>query len=243
MLKEWLGSTSLDRFRRTVLHRRAIAVPGGAQIVPILLSWSTLDHVLPPDVELELYVQGSRATALPPRQAADVRTLLRANVAVYVRHVEQHDPRLRRVVDGFDADLGPATLDISVLPDDAFGRGWRFSDEDTFVAQALGQTDFYFRANTLVEDEPFREEMAAQATNESSTLLVARLGPGDFLYLPARWWHVAVCRETSLALHVAVRPRPISTTVELPADEKPDEKLSTGDLAVVSELPSAIAPR
>ena len=41
-------------------------------------------------------------------------------------------------------------------------------------------------------------------TAERSQLCAATLIAGDFLYLPARWWHMAVCQEDALSISVGV---------------------------------------
>jgi ribosomal protein L16 Arg81 hydroxylase len=46
--------------------------------------------------------------------------------------------------------------------------------------------------------------MFARFAAETSALCTATLVPGDFLYLPARWWHMAVCRENALSISVGV---------------------------------------
>jgi ribosomal protein L16 Arg81 hydroxylase len=37
-------------------------------------------------------------------------------------------------------------------------------------------------------------------------LHTSRLLPGDWLHVPARWWHMAKCLEDSLSISVGVRP-------------------------------------
>jgi ribosomal protein L16 Arg81 hydroxylase len=39
---------------------------------------------------------------------------------------------------------------------------------------------------------------------ETSPLQTARLFPGDVLYLPALWWHMARCVEDSLSIALGV---------------------------------------
>lgn len=41
---------------------------------------------------------------------------------------------------------------------------------------------------------------------ETSPIATARLLPGDWLYVPARWWHVATYLEDSLSSSVGVLP-------------------------------------
>jgi ribosomal protein L16 Arg81 hydroxylase len=43
---------------------------------------------------------------------------------------------------------------------------------------------------------------------ETSPLQTARLVPGDLLYVPARWWHMALCEVDALSISVGVARTP-----------------------------------
>jgi ribosomal protein L16 Arg81 hydroxylase len=36
--------------------------------------------------------------------------------------------------------------------------------------------------------------------------MTATLVAGDFLYIPSRWWHMALCKEDALSISVGLMP-------------------------------------
>lgn len=64
--------------------------------------------------------------------------------------------------------------------------------------------DYDVRANTVAAGQPAHPDVFARFAAETSALCTATLVPGDFLYLPSRWWHMALCREDALSISVGV---------------------------------------
>lgn len=209
MLREWLGTTSLDELRAEHLRRSPLARPSSVVDPVGLLDWERLAAVLAaepgPDV---LVVARGRLLPFPaPRALDELRGYLRLGVGLCVRHAERCHPALRAVADAFDVDLGAAQVQLFVTPGETHGFGWHYDDEDVFIAQTAGVKDYYFRANTVAADRAAHGSVFGCYAEETSPLCTATLCPGDFLYVPARWWHMAMCRETSLSVSVGVRPR------------------------------------
>jgi 50S ribosomal protein L16 3-hydroxylase len=202
MLLDWLGGTSLDEFRDRWLRVAPKAQPGTACAARELLDWGVLDRVLhsAPDT---LVVSGGRLLAIPPpRSLEDLAACFAAGIGLCIRHAERHDPGLARLAAAFD-DLGTARVQLFATPGRSHGFGWHYDDEDVFIAQTEGVKDYYFRANT-VADQPASPAMFARFFEEASTLCTATLLAGDFLYLPSRWWHMAICHQDALSISIGV---------------------------------------
>jgi 50S ribosomal protein L16 3-hydroxylase len=103
---------------------------------------------------------------------------------------------------------GSAHVQLFVTPGRTHGFGWHYDDEDVFILQTVGVKDYYFRANTVAAEVAAHPDAFARFDVETSPLCTARLLAGDFLYLPARWWHMATCERDALSISVGVeRPR------------------------------------
>ena len=77
-----------------------------------------------------------------------------------------------------------------------------------FIAQTAGAKSYYFRPNTVDRDAPLGSQPDfTEYTRETSPMHNARLIAGDWLYIPARWWHVALCEEDALSISVGVLPK------------------------------------
>ena len=137
----------------------------------------------------------------------DLRRLMAARLGLVIRRSERHDPELAQLARAFARDLpGEVHVQLYVTPAGTQTFGWHYDFEDVFIAQTLGTKDYYFRKNTVEVDTPFPPRDFSGFHTECSVLQTATLVPGDFLYIPSRWWHMAVCREDSLSISVGVMP-------------------------------------
>jgi 50S ribosomal protein L16 3-hydroxylase len=203
MLAQWLGSLSSTEFEASCLGRAAIALPGTAASACERLSWPVLDRVLrgAPDT---LVVAGGQLLDTPaPRTLAELRRNFANGVGVCIRRAERHDAGLAEVASAFSI-LGTAHVQVFATPGGTHGFGWHFDDEDVFIAQTAGCKDYYFRANTVVSRQSASARMFARYPRETSALYTSTLVAGDFLYMPARWWHMAICKDDALSLSVGV---------------------------------------
>lgn len=214
MLRTWLGPVSLDAFRAEHLQRAPLAQPSTVPNVAELLDWDRVGNVLAatdpaPDV---LVVAGGKLLPFPPpRDLHELRAYLRMGIGLCVRHSERCDPGLRAVADAFESDVGESQVQLFITPGGTHGFSWHYDDEDVFIAQTLGTKDYYFRANTVAADVKAHGSVFQRYHDETSPLCTANLIAGDFLYIPARWWHMAVCSEDALSVSVGVFPRPLTT--------------------------------
>jgi 50S ribosomal protein L16 3-hydroxylase len=208
VLPAWLGPTPVDDFLASGLGRIPCAAPGTTRDVSAVVDWAAVDRVLAaspaPDV---LVVARGQLLPLPaPRSLRDARCYLDAGIGFVVRCAERQDAAIAAVTAAVGRDVGgDARAQLFVTPARSHGFGWHYDHEEVFIAHTAGVKDYYFRANTVdppVWGQPPRSERFGQ---EQSPVCTARLVAGDFLYLPAGWWHMALCVEESLSISVGVR--------------------------------------
>ena len=202
MLDAWLGTLSLSTFRSEYLRRAPVAQPG--TVDPAVLDWQRLGEILPvaPPRDVLVVARGDLLAYPPPTALDELRAYFRMGIGLALHHTEACHPALRVIADDF-ARIGPSHVQMFVTPGGTHGFGWHFDDEDVFIAQTVGVKDYYFRANT-VANQTAEPAAFARHAEETSPLMSATLCAGDFLYLPARWWHMAICRETALSISVGV---------------------------------------
>ncbi len=211
MLASWLGDVALDEFRTRHLGQTPIARPGTARTALPVLDWAILGEVLattapPPDV---LVVARGQLLPYPaPRDLTELRAYFRIGVGLGMRHTQRCHANLRRVADAFERDLGASQVQIFATPGAGqHGFSWHYDDEDVFIAQTAGVKDYYFRPNTVSPEVTAHATVFQRFHDETSPIHTATLVPGDFLYIPARWWHMAICKEDALSISVGVFPR------------------------------------
>ncbi len=210
LFPEWLPPLDVATFRQTFLGKQPFAQPGAARAAVPLFGWETIDRVLRSDLPLDVLTpsRGQLVDVPQPRCLADVQRLMKLGVSVVVRASERHDPALAALAASF-ADVVPGEVHVQlyVTPGGTNSYGWHYDFEHVFIAQTLGAKDYYFRDNTVARDTVLGDALDFQIfREEKSPLFSARLLPGDWLYIPARWWHLVKCAEDSLSISVGVMP-------------------------------------
>jgi 50S ribosomal protein L16 3-hydroxylase len=208
VLPTWLGATTIAAFRSSVLGRAPCASPGTTGDVIAVVDWAAVDRVLAaspaPDV---LVVARGHLLPLPaPRSLREARSFLDAGIGFVVRFAERQDAAIAAVTAALGDEVGgDAHAQLFVTPGRSHGFGWHYDHEEVFIAQTAGVKDYYFRANTVDPPVWGQRPRSERFGLERSPVCTARLVAGDFLYLPAGWWHMAECREESLSISIGVR--------------------------------------
>jgi hypothetical protein len=202
-LTDWLGDVALDDFRKRYLHVAPLAQPMTTLSSQALLDWAALDRLLARTPDALVVARGRLLRMPQPRSVIELRGYFEAGIGLALRHTERQLPELAALASSF-REIGTPHVQAFVTPAGKHGFGWHYDDEDVFIAQTVGVKDYYFRANTVAADEPARPDMFSRFSAESSPLCTATLVAGDFLYLPARWWHMALCQEDALSISVGV---------------------------------------
>jgi len=210
MLSQWLQPHDLAWFFAHHFHRAPLALPGGARETATELPWTRLDPILAaePVPDVLCVARGELRDEQAPRSLASTQALFARGTGFVLRHAERRDQALARLAASFAADL-PGTVNVQLFATagGTHGFGWHYDFEDVFLVQTEGVKDYYLRANTVDPHCPVgtRPDFSAIA-RERSPLATARLLPGDWLYIPARWWHVALPAADSLSISLGVFP-------------------------------------
>jgi 50S ribosomal protein L16 3-hydroxylase len=210
VLARWLAPTTVDEFTRSHLQRLPYARPSAAMDARAACSWHTVERLFQNrPAPAFLAVRGAKLIDVPaPASLVDVQSLLRDGVAFVIRRTERYDSGLQSIATDFASDLpGEVHIQLFVTPAGSRGFGWHYDFEDVFIAQVEGTKRFYFRENTVDLDTP-RDAVPdfAALARETTPLAGACLAPGDWIYLPTRWWHVARSVDDCISMSVGVYP-------------------------------------
>jgi 50S ribosomal protein L16 3-hydroxylase len=207
MLREWLEPTTLEDFVGAHLGRQAWARPGAALDALSMLDWPALGRLLErPALDLIWVARGQGLELSSPASLAEARAQLAVGIGFVIRRAERHDAELARLARHLVRDLpGRAQIQLFVTPGGTHGFGWHYDAEHVFIVQTAGVKDYFFRENTVTRETPHAVRYDfGRFRDETSPLQIARLLPGDVLYLPALWWHMAQCVEDSLSISLGV---------------------------------------
>ena len=208
MLERWLGPMPLETFQSDHLHSRAHAGSKTAASEASHFGWKELGKLLASGQSLDALVvaKGQTIPMPPPRELIEMRGLLRSGIGLVIRQAESLHPALAALARNLTRDVpGRAHVQVFVTPEDSHSFGWHYDFEEVFILQTEGVKDYFFRANTVDPEASLGEQPDFELVRgETSPLMTARLLPGDWLYLPARFWHAARCTEPSLSLSVGI---------------------------------------
>jgi ribosomal protein L16 Arg81 hydroxylase len=210
VFEQWLGDASRADFLREVYLTRPHAVAQRGVPFVTRLTWETLHRVLPACDPRDLLVvrDGRLWRGADPGSRAEAEALFADGYSLVVRHAERLDAGLAELAEGFAADFGArVAIQLYATPQGRHSFGWHYDAEEVFILQTIGTKRYFVRENT-VRPRPLLEAMPRnmEYEKEGSPLLTCPLAPGDWLYIPAGFWHVARATEHSLSISIGVLP-------------------------------------
>jgi ribosomal protein L16 Arg81 hydroxylase len=186
---------------------------GGALEFVSLATWETVHAILArPGVDI-LIVQNSDLLRGSVPTYEQVRSHHAAGSTIVIRNAERHHDGLERLASGFFADFrAPIDVHLYLTPAGQSGFGWHYDAEDVFILQTAGAKEYSLRKNT-VNPWPVVEAIPRdmQYEREIMPLMNCTLAAGDWLYIPAGYWHKAVAADPkfeSISIAVGVMSVP-----------------------------------
>lgn len=206
-IDDWLGDMSKRDFVAEYFHKLPYSVSGGAAGYGDLCDWPAVERLLGAnDVDVMVCRRGERYTGASPQTPEEARRLRDEGYTVLIRHAERHDKRLGDLAGSFARDFGGSVnVHVYATPPDQFGFGWHYDAEDVFIVQTAGSKEYSLRKNT-VHPWPLLETLPVdmQFEREIMPLMRCALTAGDWLYIPAGYWHMAVAKQPAISVAVGV---------------------------------------
>lgn len=207
MLERWLDVPK--EFKTSQYGRAPFAVPGGAKRAARLLTWPVLGQVTAaPGRDVLVARNGVLRRGTDPETLEQARALFEDGWTVAYRDAHRWDLALAELARAFSADLGGScAIQLYATPQDRFGFNWHYDAEEVIILQTSGVKEYFFRPNT-VNPRPRIDAMPKdmQYEREKSLLYACTLQAGDWLHLPAGWWHKAEARRDSFSISAGLLP-------------------------------------
>lgn len=207
MLQKLLGDIPATKFLVEHFYRTPFALPGGCRE---LIDWDatkTCERLLPqPDLDLLVTREGHPWPGAAVNSAELGQAALAEGYTLCIRHADRHDPALAELAAAFQQDfLAPIDVHVYCTPAERPGFSWHYDAEDVFILQTEGTKDWWLRKNT-VNPWPLVETIPADMRygREIMPALQCTLAAGDWLYIPAGYWHrtSATAQSTSLSIGI-----------------------------------------
>ena len=207
VLKQLLGSISPAAFMQEHFLRLQFALAGGCSHLAACGDWPVVERVLcSPGADVIVGSAEQRYEGKSPNSLEEARQLLTHGMTVGFRHAEKHDDSLAELARRFATDFAaPIDIHLYCTPAGKPGFGWHYDAEDVFVLQTRGKKEWWLRKNT-VNPWPLVETLPKDMRYEREIMPAMRclLAAGDWLYIPAGYWHRTECLEESISLSVGI---------------------------------------
>jgi 50S ribosomal protein L16 3-hydroxylase len=209
ILEELLAPSSLEAFLAKHYRRNPMALPSTASRFDGLLQWDMVKEIIENGHEDVCYPRQGKL----PDYDFDKVTYSEAQLAfqrgrtVLVRHSERSHPHLRKIAEDFYSIFKkPIDIQLYFTPAGEEGFDWHYDLEDVFIIQSYGKKEFLLRKNTVNPNPGMGPLPKDQHFELESTRAQHRcvLHAGDWLYIPAGYWHKARAVEDSHHLSVGV---------------------------------------
>jgi 50S ribosomal protein L16 3-hydroxylase len=207
ILQKLLGEIPAARFLAENFYRTPLALPGGCREWIAWDAATTCERLLPqPELDLLVTREGHPWPGLPVNTPELGQQALEEGYTLCIRHAERHDPALAELAAEFERDfLAPIDVHVYCTPAERPGFSWHYDAEEVFILQTEGTKEWWLRKNTvnpwpLVETIP--EDM--RYSREIMPVMQCTLTAGDWLYIPAGYWHRTAAVERSTSLSVGI---------------------------------------
>jgi ribosomal protein L16 Arg81 hydroxylase len=212
ILEELIQPLSLPQFAAEYLYKQPYAAPLKAARFKDLISWELLDQIFSSGHRNCWLPQMGHLPSTPELQSgqltsAQAREGFRQGRTVLVRKAERVHPALSPIArDFFNLLRGPVDIQLYGTPAGQQGFDWHYDVEDVFVIQSVGEKEFFLRENTITQ-RPLAKTLPKDLQYEkevSQQRLRCLLKAGDWLYIPAGYWHKAHAITDSFHLSIGV---------------------------------------
>jgi len=204
-----LQGTDLAQFNATHWGQEPLAGASVAAGAADSCKWQELDSLLKARPDDVLVVAAGRNLSVPaPAALPQLHGLFAAGIGIAIRKAERHSTSLAGVCAEFAREVpGEQRVIVFATPARTHGFGWHYDIEDVFIVQTEGDKEYLFRKNTVADPAScLGQPDFSLYERETSPIMSCRLLPGDWLYIPRGFWHVAYAHRDSLSISIGVLP-------------------------------------
>ena len=203
---------TLEQFLKVFYEKEPYASPDQALEFCKILSWSTLQEIFRIQSEDSWPVrQGHISKEFANSKGKLIPDLARCAFAnghsIVVRHAEKGNMQLKMIAEEFQNFFQRSVdLQVYLTPAGQEGFGWHYDVEEVFIIQTQGRKEFRLLKNT-VTPRPlslFTAENSQFSFEQKAPEIRYLLQAGDWLYIPAGYWHKAKALSDSFHISVGV---------------------------------------
>jgi len=218
-LSQLLGGPDKTReFLGRNFTRLPFSVAGGASQLKHYLDWSVVERSFKEKKSTIRIVKDGRMTEFNLDQDyAKAKYYYNQGHSIWVKNAERSIDILNDLAKDFSSSFYTAVdVQLYCTPEGHNAFGWHYDVEEVFILQTEGSKEYTIRQNT-VHPYPLVKSIPINLgfEQESSDLaLKVTLMPGDCLYIPSGWWHIARTKRESKHISIGLMPSSAMDIVE-----------------------------
>ncbi|KYG64655.1 hypothetical protein AZI86_10595 [Bdellovibrio bacteriovorus] len=203
-----LGRMDFEYFQKDFFGRMPLAMPGTAHAFKGVFHWHNLVDVLNTHDNCWAVKEGILHKDLQSGRMSydDFLAVFEKGYSAVIRHGELADDSIKAIAQCFQKRFkGQVDVQMYATPAGCEGFDWHYDEEDVFVIQTAGVKEFCLRAPKLPlipqTKLPLQFLLSDYTTGPE---IRCQLAAGDWLYIPAGFWHKAKSLEESFHISVGV---------------------------------------
>ena len=211
ILESMLNNYPKEEFLKKHFAKIPFSKPDAAKHLIHLLNWDVVNHILKEKKSITRIVKNGIVT----QDYADIDSVKATDYYKYghtllLRYAEKSHSLLNNLAQDFSKSfLTEVDIQLYCTPEGQNAFGWHYDIEEVFIIQTAGSKLYTIRNNTI-HPKPLLSSIPKdlQFEKETSDLqLQVLLEPGDWLYIPSGWWHIAQTQSASMHISVGLMPR------------------------------------
>lgn len=210
-LESMLDDFPKEEFLKKHFTKLPFSKPNSATHLKHLLNWDVLQHVLEEKKSITRIVKnGVVSSDYADIDYSRAQDYYKDGHTLLMRYAEKSHPALNELAEDFSRSFNTEVdIQLYCTPENNNAFGWHYDIEEVFIVQTAGSKLYTIRNNT-VHPKPLLTSIPKnlQFENETSDLyLQVLLEPGDWLYIPSGWWHIAQTQSASMHISIGLMPR------------------------------------
>lgn len=190
--------------------RLPFSLPGGAADFLEYLNWKIVEKVIQSKKSSVRIVKDGKMTKDSlEHDFALAKSYYDQGNSIWIKNAEKADEALNNMAKDFSASFHTdVDVQLYCTPNGHNAFGWHYDVEEVFILQVKGSKEYTIRQNTI-HSNPLVKSIPKDLGYDKETSDLAMkitLEPGDWLYIPSGWWHVAQTRSESMHISIGLMP-------------------------------------